>query len=156
MKDKTNGQQMNTKFSFFIICLLVLLLPFSCWARMVSLSADRVNLRTAPSTKSKVKWVLGKGVPLQVISSKGKWLKVRDFENDSGWVYGQLTTNKGHMVVKRKIVNIRSGPGTKYRIIAQAQYGVVFRTLKQIKGWAKVRHENGTIGWISRKLLWGW
>jgi len=101
---------------------------------MVSISANEVNLRTAPSTTSKVKWVLGRGFPLQVLHSKGKWLKVRDFENDSGWVYAPLTSSKGHMAVKKKIVNIRSGPGTKYRIVAQAKYGVVFRTITQIKG----------------------
>ena len=147
---------MNTKFLFFILCLLVLFLPGPCWARMVSISAAEVNMRIAPSTKSKVKWVLGEGFPLRVISSNGKWLQVRDFENDMGWVYAPLTSRKGHLVVKKKIVNIRSRPGTKYRIIAQAKYGVVFRTIKQIKGWAKVRHQNGTTGWISRKLLWGW
>jgi SH3-like domain-containing protein len=108
-----------------------LLLPVSAWARMVSISATEVNLRTAPSTTSKVKWVLGRGFPLQVLHSKGKWLKVRDFENDSGWVYAPLTSSKGHMAVKKKIVNIRSGPGTKYRIVAQPKYGVVFRTITQ-------------------------
>ncbi len=147
---------MNTKLTFFLLALLILLLPVSCWARMVSVNAAEVNLRVTPSTKAKVKWVLGKGFPLQVIRSKGKWLKVRDFENDTGWIYASLTSSKSYMVVNKKIVNIRSRPGTKYRIIAQAKYGVVFRTLKQIKGWAKVRHENGTTGWISRNLLWGW
>lgn len=146
---------MSFKFSFFLICFLGFVLPAVCLARMVSISADEVNVRESPSTKSQIKWVLGKGFPLQVISSKGKWLKVRDFENDTGWVYEPLTSRKGHMVVKKKIVNIRSGPGTKYRIKAQAKYGVVFQTLKQIDGWAKVRHQNGTTGWISRKLLWG-
>lgn len=146
---------MRSKFCFFIICLLCLF-PAVCLAKMVSINADEVNLRAAPSIKSRIEWVLGKGFPLQVISRKGKWLKVRDFEKDTGWVYAPLTSRKAHMVVKKKVVNIRSGPGTKYKIIAQAKYGVVFRTIKQIKGWAKVRHQNGTTGWISRKLLWGW
>jgi len=123
---------------------------------MVSIHAAEVNLRAGPSTNSKVKWVLDRGFPLKVIGSKGKWLKVRDFENDTGWVYASLTSGKGYMVVKKKMVNIRTGPGTKYRIKIQAKYGVVFRTIKQVKGWAKVRHQSGITGWISRKLLWGW
>jgi SH3-like domain-containing protein len=143
-------------FRFILLCLVFLLLYTNCWAKMVSINASEVNMRSGPSTRYKVTWVLGKGFPLQVISSKGKWLKVRDFENDAGWVYAPLTSRKGHMVVKKKIVNIRSGPGKKYRIVAKAKYGVVFQTLKQIKGWAKVKHQDGTIGWIYRKLLWGW
>ena len=147
---------MNGKLTFFLLILVMLLLPVFCWAKMVSINAEEVNLRAGPSTNFRVLWVLGKGFPLKVIGSKGKWLKVRDFENDTGWIYAPLTTNKGYMVVKKKIVNLRSRPGTQYRIVAQAKYGVVLRTLKQIKGWAKVRHENGTTGWICRRLLWGW
>lgn len=143
-------------FRFFLLCLAFLLLYTNCWAKMVSINAPEANMRSGPSTRYKVKWVLGKGFPLQVINSKGKWLKVRDFENDMGWVYAPLTSRKGHMVVKKKIVNIRSGPGEKYRIVSKAKYGVVFQTLRQIKGWAKVKHQDGTIGWIYRKLLWGW
>jgi SH3-like domain-containing protein len=49
-----------------------------------------VHLRTGPSLKNEVKWILGEGFPLQVIKSQGKWLKIKDFENDVGWV-GSIT-----------------------------------------------------------------
>jgi uncharacterized protein YgiM (DUF1202 family) len=61
-----------------------------------------------------------------------------------------------HMIVKGKRVNIRSGPGTNFKLIGKADYGVVFTTLKQESGWAKVKHENGLVGWIKRNLIWGW
>lgn len=140
--------------------VLVTLLLFSTSlvanAKMVSINRKEVNLRTGPSTGYKVKWKLGKGFPLQVVGSKGKWFKVRDFENDVGWVYGPLTSRKAHLVVKKKIINIRSGPGTKYRIVAKAKYGVVLRTLKRVKGWVKITHSTGVTGWATRRLLWGW
>jgi len=147
---------MIRKFTLFLVFLLVFSSPVDCMARMVSINGPEVNMRTGPSTRYKVKWILGKGFPLRVLKRKGKWLKVIDFENDSGWVYAPLTSRKGHMIVKKKIANIRSGPGTKYRIVAKAKYGVVFQTVKQVKGWAKVKHQNGTVGWIYRKLVWGW
>ncbi len=122
---------------------------------MVTVSGNEVNMRTGPSTKNEVKWVLGKGFPLQVVASKGKWLKVRDFENDVGWVYGPLTSATPHVVVKTRIVNMRSGPGKKYRVIGQAKYGVVFRVMKRSPQWIQVKHESGKSGWVSRSLLWG-
>lgn len=89
---------------------------------------------------------------LKIIASKGSWYKVRDFENDVGWVYAPLISRKAHLVVKKPVINIRSGPGTNFRIVTQAKYGVVFRTEKRVKGWVRVRHESGVTGWVARRL----
>lgn len=149
----------------FMALLLLFILPAAsanaAGFRMVSVTGEKVNLRERPSTNAPVIWELGKGFPLKVIGSQGKWLKVSDFENDVGWIYKDLVSRKPHLVVKvgrknKKRVNVRSGPGTKYKIVGKAQYGVVFETLERGKGWVKVRHEKGLTGWIKRSLLWGW
>jgi len=132
------------------------LVPTWSVAKMVSINSSKVNMRSGPGTKYKVVWVLKRGYPLQVIGEKNNWYRVRDFEGDTGWVFAPLTGTRPHLVVKKDKVNLRSGPGTGYRIVAQARRGVVFRTVKQGKGWVKVRHENGVTAWVSRKLLWGW
>jgi SH3-like domain-containing protein len=149
---------MRTTAKFFLLAAMLNLCFFStgATAKMVSVAKEVINMRTGPSTRYKTQWQLGKGYPLMVVAHKGKWLKVKDFENDVGWVYGSLTSRKPHMVIKKAVVNIRSGPGTKYRIITQAKYGVVMKTLKQTKGWVKVRHASGTSGWMARPMLWGW
>jgi len=128
---------------------------------MVSVSGEKVNLRKGPSTQYPVIWELGKGFPLRVLSYKGNWIKVSDFEGDVGWVYKNLVSKSPHLVVKinknsKARINIRSGPGTKYKIVGKAEYGVVFKTLKRGDGWVKVRHEKGLTGWVKRSLLWGW
>jgi SH3-like domain-containing protein len=92
-----------------------------------------------------------------VISRQGRWLKVRDFENDTGWVYRPLTGKTPHHIVKARIVNIRSGPGTNTKVLGQAQYGELLRTVEKRKAWVKVRQpSSGVQGWVSRPLLWGW
>ena len=128
---------------------------------MISVAGEKVNMRKGPSTKYDVKWELGKGFPLRLIGSQGNWYKVADFEGDVGWVYKKLVNRVPHLIVKvnsnsRKRVNIRSGPGTKYKIVGKAEYGVVFKTLKRGDGWVKVQHEQGLSGWVKRSLLWGW
>ena len=143
-----------------IIFLIVILAGSCAFAEMVSVNAETVNLRSGPGTNYEVKWEYGKGFPLKVVSKKGNWIKVSDFERDSGWVFKPLLSPKGHMIVKvfknqNKKVNIRSGPGTKFRIVGKAYYGVVFETLEQRNGWAKIKHETGLVGWIKRSLLWG-
>ena len=125
--------------------------------RLVSVNGERVNLRSGPGENHAVLWELGNGYPLKVIGSEGKWLKVADFEDDGGWIHADVTSRDPHLIVKKKVVNIRSGPGTKYKLVGKANYGVVFKTLDHgANGWVKVEHENGLKGWVLRNLLWGW
>ena len=152
------------KFPAIVGLVLALLLLFSvspAQALMLSVARDNVNMRTGPGTKYKIKWKLSKGFPLKVLKRKGNWYRVRDFEGDIGWIHKSVVNRQAHMIVKvhrgkNKKINIRSGPGTKYRIVGKAYYGVVFKTLKKQKGWVKVKHEKGVQGWVKRTLLWGW
>ena len=144
----------------FIIILFNFFIFNPAFAKMGSIDGEKVQLRSGPGTKYSSKWEYGNGFPLKILTRKGNWVKVKDFENDTGWVYKKYLSSKGHMIVKvnkgkKKKVNIRSGPGTKYKAIGKAYYGVVFETIKQEKGWAKVKHESGLTGWIKRSLLWG-
>ncbi|MDH3347601.1 MAG: SH3 domain-containing protein [Desulfobulbaceae bacterium] len=152
--------RLNFIFIFTLFLITFLFQPIDVFAKMVSIVKENINMRSGPGTKYQVKWKLGKGYPLIIVSQKGKWLNVKDFEGDTGWVYRTLTDTTPHLVVKRKKVNVRSGPGEKYGIISEAKYGVVFETLKKkggFTGWVEVKHEKtGITGWIRRDLLWGW
>ena len=123
---------------------------------MVSVDRPEVNMRTGASTGHSIAWALSKGYPLQVTASKGKWLKVRDFENDTGWVYRPMVGKTPHVIVKAGIVNLRSAPGTRSRILGKAQYGEVLRTLEHRNQWVRVQRDGGLKGWILSRLVWGW
>ncbi len=123
---------------------------------MVSIAKGEVNMRSGPGTRHAVDWALGRGYPLWVTGRKGNWLKVRDFENDQGWVLRSLTNRTPHHVVKSTVANMRAIPGMRGRIVGKAQYGDVLRTLDKQGSWVKVRHERGITGWVARRLLWGW
>ncbi|MFN3297474.1 SH3 domain-containing protein [Caldimonas sp.] len=124
---------------------------------MVSINRPEVNLRAGAGTQHEALWVVRHGYPLQVTGRQGSWLKVRDFENDEAWVYQALTSRTPHHVVKVGTVNIRSAPSTRSRIVGQAGYGEVLRTLEKRPSWVRVRQEDGGVtGWVARHLLWGW
>jgi len=142
---------------FLVLAIVFLSVTAANAIRLVSVAGERVNMRSGPGANHAVLWELGEGYPLKVLGTKGKWLKVADFEGDVGWVAAKLVNRKPHLIVKKPVVNIRSGPGTKYKLVGKANYGVVFKTLKQGRnGWVKVKHENGLSGWVKRTLLWGW
>ena len=123
---------------------------------MVSVDRNTVNLRSSASTNSTILFELGKGYPLQVISRKGSWLKVRDFENDKGWIHRPLVGNTPHLVVKVDSANVRGLPNTNSRILGKVEYGELLRTLDRRSQWVRVQQESGAQGWVSRALLWGW
>ncbi|WP_163335939.1 SH3 domain-containing protein [Desulfopila sp. IMCC35008] len=155
--------KLSTKHFFATIFTLALLISITCSsasAKMVSVKGNDINLRTGPGKDNPVKYELGTGFPLKIVSKKGQWIKVSDFEGDVGWLHKDLVNSNPHMIVKanrnsKKKINIRSGPSTKNEIVGKAYYGVVFETLNQKSGWAQVKHETGLEGWIKRSLLWG-
>ena len=73
---------------------------------MVSISKKNVNVRSGPGKKYDVIWEIEKDYPLMILKSKGKWLKVKDYENDEGWVYQPLTSTTPYLIVKHKKVKL--------------------------------------------------
>lgn len=153
---------MSKKHVYLVLfsLLFITLTSLPAFGKMASVKQDKVKLHSGPGQKYPVKWEYGAGFPLKVLSKKKGWVKVVDFENDRGWIRSSKLSSTPHLVVKvnknkRRKINIRSGPGTRFRIVGKAYYGVVFRTILQQKGWAKVKHESGLVGWVKRTLLWG-
>ncbi len=145
-----------------LVSVMSVLVVFICCSgafgriNMVSITKNNVNMRSGPGTHYRIVWQLNKGYPLQVLKHHGLWYKVKDFEGDTGWIYTRLTSGKSFVVVKKTKVNVRSGPGTNYPIIAGAYKGVVFHTIASVKSWVKVQHGKGITGWVARYLVWGW
>lgn len=122
----------------------------------VSVKGNTLNVRSQPSARAPVQWELTTGYPLQITARQGNWLKVRDYESALGWVYRPNTSTQAHHVVKARTANLRNGPGTNHRVVGKLEQHEVVRTLEKQAGWAKVRSQGGTQGWVARNLLWGW
>ena len=123
-------------------------------AEFVSVKKDAVNIRSAPSTKSKVIWQVFESFPLQVIKRDGKWVNVVDFEGDKGWIYDTLITSNKSVIVNVETANMRSGPTTGDTVVATVKKGVVFEPLEMKADWMKVRYKNEITGWMHNSLLW--
>jgi SH3-like domain-containing protein len=119
-----------------------------------SVAKDGVNLRSGPGTDREILWEVFRGFPLQVLGRQGQWAQVVDFEGDKGWIYTPLLAREKTVIIKVNTANMRTGPGTNYPMVATVKYGVVFQPLEKDGEWVKVRHDDGTTGWIFEKLLW--
>ncbi len=123
--------------------------------QMVSVS-KQAYLRTGAGTQHAAQWLLDPGYPLAVIGRQGNWLQVRDFEDDTGWIYRPLTSARPFHVVTSTTANIRRGPSTRTPVLGKATYGEVLRTLERREQWVKVKKPGGPTGWVARRLVWGW
>lgn len=156
---KTNRKAI-TKFLLLFV-FIIIFTNISVHAEMLSVKGDKVNLRTGPGKNYNVVWEYGAGFPVKVVDRKGNWLKIKDFEDDSGWVHKSLLINRPQTIVKAnrnkdEKINIRKEPGSESKIVGKAYYGVVFKVLRFQSGWVEVQHETGLKGWISSNLLWGY
>jgi len=86
-----------------ILLFALFLIPSLCFgAKVVSVKKDNVNVRSGPGTEFPVAMELFKGYPLKVVQKKGDWLKVTDFEKDSGWIYSSLVKPGSTVIVNGK------------------------------------------------------
>lgn len=137
------------------LCLAALFSTTAHAQTMVSVKGSSLNMREGPGTHTAVLWELKQGYPLQITERKGSWVRVRDFEGDTGWVARSLTGNTPHHVVKSRVANLRSGPGAQHRIVAKVEYGELLRTREKRADWVRVERSEGVSGWIAKRLLWG-
>jgi SH3-like domain-containing protein len=145
----------------FLLLVISLSPAHGVFAKMLSVKAEKAQITSRPEKNSPTQWEYDKGFPLNIISSQGQWVKVEDFEKDSGWILKSLLSDQPAVIVKanRKTegkIDIRLGPGKEYRTIGQAFYGVVFIKLEQKNGWVKVQHDSGLTGWVKDSFLWGY
>lgn len=151
----TTIKKVSACVSTIVAILFFLGISQSSAAEYVSVKGDNVNVRTGAGTNYEVSMELFKGYPLKVVSTQGEWLKIVDFENDSGWIHQSLVTDENTAIVNgNKNVNMRSEASTSSSVVATVDRGVVMTKLETKGKWVKLKHSSGLIGWIYKPLLW--
>lgn len=121
-----------------------------------------LNLRTGAGTNYKIITVIPKGKQVTLISKHGAWYKVR-YSDKTGYVsskYVKLagqTSNKNtpNQTMKYKTtanLNLRSGAGTKYKVITVIPKGKQVAILSKHGGWYRVSY-SGKKGYVSSRYL---
>lgn len=141
---------------FLILALAVALSP--CWgAPMKSIGKNKVNVRSGPSLTNDIIFQAHLGYPIEVEKRQGDWVRVKDWQGDTGWVYRPLVKNVQTVVVLKDNVNVRKGPGLRHKVITKVNEGEVYKLFKEKGNWVKIGYylEGEEIGWIRNDLIWG-
>lgn len=138
----------------WLIIIFMLIGSAMASAERLSVSVPIANVRSGPGTKYEVLWQIQKYHPLSIIKTSGSWYYFRDFEGDQGWIHQSLINKTSSIITKKKDNNIRSGPGTTFKILFTVEKGVPFKIIGQKGSWIHIQHADGDKGWIHQSLVW--
>ena len=121
----------------------------------LTLKNEKVNLRQGPSFDYPIKILYKKKfLPVLVQDESGNFKKIRDHENNSGWIHrSQLSTKKAAISIEAKLIVFKNPTiFSKPQVILEQ--GRLCLILKCQVEWCKVKVEKYK-GWVKKKSLWG-
>jgi SH3-like domain-containing protein len=121
-----------------------------------SVAVHAAILYDAPSQQGRKLWLAPRFSPLEVVSTVNQWVKVRDASGDLAWVErGDLSAAR--TVVTRLQASVRSAGQEGAEVLFTADRGVALELLDPalVSGWVRVRHRDGTAGWVRAADVWG-
>jgi len=128
---------------------------FSNEEYFLTLRNEKVNLRQGPSFDYPVKiFYKKKYLPVLVQDKSDNFRKIRDHENNSGWIHiSQLSKKKAAIVIDDNLILFSNS--TMYsNPIAILKKGRLIKIKKCKENWCKIMTGEFK-GWIKKESLWG-
>ena len=142
-----------------IFLFLFLFLPYEILYSMdeyfLTLRNDKVNLRQGPSFDYPVKiFYKKKFLPVLVMEKSDNFRKIKDHENNSGWIHiSQLSKKKAAITIDDDLI-LFSNSTVYSNPIAVIKKGRLVKINKCKDEWCKI--SSGEFkGWLEKKSLWG-
>jgi len=146
---------MSLKFTLLLFFLFTFENLYSEEEYFRTLRNDKVNLRQGPSFDHPIKIIYNKKfLPVLVQDRSDNFRKIRDHENNSGWIHvSQLSKKKAALTVDDELVmfsnsTIYSNP------LALLKKGRLVQITKCQDEWCKI-NSGEFKGWLKKKSLWG-
>ena len=128
---------------------------FSNEEYFLTLRNERVNLRQGPSFDYPVKiFYKKKFLPVLIQDKSDNFRKIRDHENNTGWIHiSQLSKKKAAIVMDDELI-LFNGSTIYSNPIAILKKGRLVRIKKCKEHWCKIKTIEFN-GWVRKKSLWG-
>ena len=140
------------------IILIILLFNTKVFCKelnFLTLRNDKVNLRQGPSLDYPVKIIYKKKFLPVIIQEKfDNFRKIKDHENNSGWIHiSQLSKKKAALVLNDNTI-IFSNDTIYSKPLARLEKGKLVMVKKCQLDWCKIKVD-GYSGWVNKQNLWG-
>ena len=112
-------------------------------------------MRQGPSFDYPIKLIYKKKyLPVIILDKSGPWRKIKDFENNSGWIHTVLLSKKKSAINIKNDSILFKKPTIYSKPIARLEMGRLVLIKKCNLEWCKITSGNFT-GWMKKKFLWG-
>ena len=121
----------------------------------LSLKKDEVNLRQGPSFEYPIKLIYKKKyLPVIILDKSGPLKKIKDFENNTGWIHTVLLSKKKSAINIKNNSVLYKKPTIFSKPIAKLETGRLMLIKKCKVKWCKITSGDYG-GWILKNTLWG-
>ena len=121
----------------------------------LTLRNDKVNLRQGPSFEYPVKiYYKKKFLPVLVQDSSDNFRKIRDHENNTGWIHISQLSKKNAAITIDKNTMIFKNPTLYSKPLAILEKGRLCLIDKCRESWCKIKVGKFN-GWVKNNSLWG-
>ena len=146
-------------YTFLVLFLLISIFIQKSLAsesvNFLSLKKNEVNLRQGPSLEYPIKLIYKKKyLPVIILDKSGPFRKIRDFENNTGWIHVALLSKKKSAINIENNSILYKKPTIFSKPLARLEIGRLILIKKCKKEWCKISSEISN-GWIRKKFLWG-
>ena len=120
-----------------------------------TLRNDKVNLRQGPSFNYPIKiFYKKKFLPVLIQDRSDNFRKIRDHENNTGWVHvSQLSKKKAAIIINDSSI-LFNGSTIYSNPIAILKKGRLVKINKCKNNWCKIKTGEFK-GWVKKESLWG-
>ena len=121
----------------------------------LTLRYDSVNLRQGPSKNYPIKiFYIKKHLPVLIQDTSNNWRKIRDQENNTGWIHrSQLSKKKAAITIDDQVIMFKN-PTIFSKPLVVLEKGRLCLISKCKDEWCSVKVEKYS-GWIRKKSFWG-
>ena len=121
----------------------------------LTLRNDTVNLRQGPSFEYPIKiFYKKKYLPVLIQDKSGNFKKIRDHENNSGWIHVSQLSKKNAAITVDKNVMVFKNPTLYSKPLLILEKGKLCLVVKCKNEWCKIKVDKYS-GWIKKESLWG-
>ena len=125
-------------------------------AEFRSVQENAAVLYDAPSRAAKPLFVVQRHYPLEVIVNLEAWVKVRDQAGALTWIEKKYLSDKRMVLVTAASAEARVRPEDGAPAAFAAAQNVALELVEVApNGWLRVRHADGTTGFMRATLVWG-
>ena len=146
---------MIKKIIFIFISFFTTMNILSASEYFLTLRYDSVNLRQGPSKNYPIKiFYIKKYLPVLVQDTSDDWRKIRDQENNTGWIHrSQLSKKKAAITIDDQVIMFKN-PTIFSKPLVVLEKGRLCLISKCKDEWCSVKVEKYS-GWIRKKSFWG-